>query len=193
MKVIKSGLTGLAAMGLVAAPAMAQNTADLDVTVTVQNYAALTVTESEIILNLVDDASGTAEFDDAGGQYGILELQSNYATQLVVTSGSGLMESDAAAGNWFVQTENSEGDLLGVWPQLTDASDVSGQSLFGWDGVSEAVMDGLHRENSGGTGIPAGAHQIAVTVSSQLNRTPDGTWAEEGTYNGDLVVTVIDF
>jgi hypothetical protein len=203
MRFYMSMLAGLAAFGIMVAPAMAQVSQEVQVEVRVENYAALTITDGLIILHLEDADDWFSGLNDgAQGKTAELLLQANYRTNLVVTSGSGILVTHHNFN--MVETTLDADNKLGAWPQITGGV-VSGQSLFSWNsGDQSAVMDSLHREqgnntayNASGddtgvnTGIPAGTHVINVGVAGRLSNTTDGTLAAPGIYEGELIVTVI--
>lgn len=178
-----------------ASGAMAQSET-IDVRVNIEEYATLTVIQPQIELTLTD-VNDAFSWPADGHLMAQLELNANYETELQVDPVTLLTIGTTE----FVGLTGPGGAELGAWPQITGPV-ISGQSLFAHNGTFPLVMDGQYREEAGanangltmaGEGIPTGTTIVNVGVSTNWSNTPDGEWAPQGEYNGQLTVTVVPY
>jgi hypothetical protein len=187
----------LLAVVALAVPVMAQDTVNLNARVVVQQFAELDVIDNSMRLVLTEPGDGGVGGFNGDGDLAEVTLKSNYDTEIVVTSGSGLMDWNGS-GTMFVKGTDVDdaSKVIGIWPNICRAP-YDGGEAFNWQGGTEIVMNNEVRPNGSSViadGIqPTQGFNMVIGASSEFDRTPDGTWASPGDYFGTVVLTVQEY
>ncbi len=190
------------ALSLLAAPAMADETVDIDIIV--QDIAVLSVTKAsgEMIIDNTDDttmgnpSSAGSTDGPANGDWAEVQLQTNYdvdAVRFTFPFTADIRNDPVGNPNstfngtnfmWFGKAENADGKILGVFPQAgVVGSDGKiggdsplggrGQCIWGHDAANKGPLDVKGECRTGGaTGLSNGVHNIAVGVATNWGNTP---------------------
>lgn len=190
----------LVLMALIGTLAFAADTAEVEITVTVEPYAELTVLDGSGSMTLEDASDefmdGTFNIND--GDFAVVQLQTNYPVALelaaAATMTTGAPGIDPSLQ--FAQAIAANGDTLGVWPQIGYLDAMGGivgggGGIYFWSGTGDPIYLAAPNRNDPQDGFPRGKHQFAIGVSTQMNRTPDGEWAAPNDYVATLIATIV--
>jgi len=201
----------LATMG-VAAPAMAQETVDIDVQV--MQVALLEVTQSSATMTIDDNSGPFMGNPSSGGNdfsnVAKMKLSSNYDVSSIevdfprransqFNGGSSLSTffGEATCQSGFCSTPSGSTTALGVFPAISTL-DASGNFMNGGgvqqfhDGTNTSIVyDGDSGAPS--PGFAAGVTEFGLGVGTKWDRTFVGepTFAEPGTYSITLTATIM--
>ena len=190
------------ALSLLTAPAMADETVDIDIIV--QDIAVLSVTEASGQM-IIDDTSDTTMGNPsstgnsegpANGNWAEVQLLTNYDVDAVRFTfpftkdirndpvGNPNSTFNGTSFMWFGEAENADGKILGVFPKAgvvgsdgTIGGDVAdkgfGQCVWGHDAANKGPLDVKGEcRENGPNGLSNGVHNIAVGVATNWGNTP---------------------
>jgi len=203
----------LATMG-VAAPAMAQETVNIDVQV--QNVAFLETTDSSGSMTIDNDedtfmgnpSSGGSLFDTATTDLAVIKLSTNYAVGVDLDfpriqggNANGRVRNFTNAtffGEAPCITACGDSTVIGVWPHIGGLTAENGSIVGGGGGIlshdgsdSSLELFGPTRQDTGG--FENGEHFLGLGVATNWDRTVNGEpqFASPGTYGITLTATIL--
>ncbi|GEM_PF-5134087 len=204
-KTVVALIVAIAVVGL-AAPAVAEDTVEVDVTVTVEEIAFLEVIRGSGSM-VIDDGSDTfmgnpssegTVFNKDDGNLAVVQLSTNYQIDALDITYSKIDQiKDFGSGFYFGRAIGEDtGNILGVWPQA-GVLDEDGTITGGGGGIflhdSGAVdtpvqVTGPHRTEDPDGGFGPGTHQIGIGVSTGWDRTRSAVGEPELAVPDDYVI-----
>lgn len=197
---MKKTLIFVLAALLVGTIAFAADTAEVEITVTVEPYAELTVLDGSGSMTLEDAADEFMDgaFNINDGDFAVVQLQTNYpvALELAAAETMTTMAPGIDPALVFAKAIAANGDTLGVWPQIGYLDAMGnivggGGGIYFWNGSGDPIYLAAPDRDDPQDGFSRGTHQFAIGVSTQMNRTPDGAWAAPNDYVATLIATIV--